>query len=138
MNLIQHFLVLLRLAVAVRTQQTIPTFSPTIEVGRCWTKMLAPFDQFFKPAHLKRKFESFCKCCTGVSRARGFPTRSQMVLWLEWLLRKVFAHIVSHTSIPCSTHTRKKKLTHYSGGTGRKGKINYRHVASTGLSNVPH
>lgn len=45
--------------------------------------MLAPFDQFFKQVYLKRKFESFCKCFTGVSLARGFPTCSQMALWLE-------------------------------------------------------
>lgn len=77
--------------------KTISTFSPTIRAGRCWTKMLEPFNQFFKPVHLKPKFESFCKSCAGVSRQLGFPLFSKMALWLEWLLRIVSGHTVTHT-----------------------------------------
>lgn len=125
--LIQHFLVLLLYIVAVPTQQTIPTFPPTIRAERCWPKMLAPV----KSVHLTRKFESLCKCCTDVPRARGFPVFSQMVLWLEWLLRVVSGHTVTH-AYPLFHPHEKKTSPNAVGVWVAKGKS----ITSTCLARV--
>ena len=71
------------------------------------------------------------------SRARFSDMKSDGFV-VRMVVKKSFCpHSLSHKHPLFHPH-KEKKLTHYSGGTGRKGKINYRHVASTGLSNVPH